>query len=143
MSSMDKLRHVYHHGWADTDTYRSVDSFLVNRLGRPTREERYQHRAEAFDEGVKAALFGASFMVGTGRVRAGRAAVGVGTKAVSQVGRSLSGFMFARTRGKLALASVPTLINAARGINAGLRTKRQGRILQAAGLGGLLWNRFR
>ena len=136
---MDKLRHIYHHGWADTDTYRSVDSFLVNRLGRPSREERYQNRSEALDEGLKAALFGASFMVGTGRVRAGKAGVTLGVKAISGVGSKLSNpFMFARTRGKLAMDSVPTLIGAARGINAGLRTKRQGRILQAVGLGGLI-----
>ena len=136
---MDKLRHIYHHGWAYTDTYRSVDSFLVNRLGRPSREARYQNRSEALDEGLKAALFGASFMVGTGRVRAGKAGVTLGVKAISGVGSKLSNpFMFPRTRGKLAMDSVPTLIGAARGINAGLRTKRQGRILQAVGLGGLI-----
>lgn len=139
MSSMDKLRHVYHHGWADTDTFRSVDSFLVDRLGRPSREERYQNRSEALSEGLQAALYGSAFMFGTGRVRVGKAAVRAGSKTVSRVGRDLAfGPMFARTRGKLAMDSVPALIGAARGINAGLRTKRQGRILQAAGLGGLI-----
>lgn len=135
---MDKLRHIYQHGWADTDTYRSVDSFLVNRLGRPTREERYQNRADALDEGLKAALFGASFMVGTGRVRAGKAGVSLGVKAINQFGSSMRRPMFARTRGKLTMEAIPKLVGAARGINAGLRTKRQGRILQAVGLGGLL-----
>lgn len=139
MSSMDKLRHVYHHGWADTRTFRSVDSFLVNRLGRPTREQRFQNRSEALGEGVSAALFGASFMIGSGRVRVGKAGVRLGVKTISGVGNKLSNpFMFARTRGKLAMDSVPTLVGAARGINAGLRTKRQGRILQAVGLGGLI-----
>lgn len=127
---MDKGRHVYHHGWANTQTFQRVDSFLQTRLGRPSREERYQNRKKALREGLQAAVYGASFMVGSGRVRIGKAGIKAGSKTVSRIGRDLQfGSMFARTRGKMAMDSVPALIGAARGINAGLRTKRQGRIL--------------
>lgn len=138
MRSMEKLRHIYRHGWSNTDTYRSVDRILVDRLGRPDRQTRYQNRSQALDEGLSAALFGASFAIGTGRVRAGKTAVKVGSKTIRSVGWDLSMPMFARTRGRRAMEAVPKLIGAARGINSGLRTKRQGRILQTIGLGGLI-----
>lgn len=139
---MDKGRHVYHHGWANTQTYQRVDSFLQNRLGRPSREERYENREKALREGLSAAIYGSSFLIGSGRVRAGKAGIRLGTKTVNQVGRRLyGGSLWARERGKMALESVPKLIGAAQAINTGLRTKRQGRILQAAGLFGYLRSR--
>ena len=84
---MDKARHVYHHGWMDTQTYRRVDSFLVNRLGRPTREERFENRSKALKEGMKAAIYGSSFLVGSGKVRGGKLAVTSGSRSIRDLSK--------------------------------------------------------
>ncbi len=137
---MDKARHVYHHGWMDTQTYRRVDSFLVNRLGRPTREERFENRSKALKEGLKAAIYGGSFLVGSGRVRGGKLAVTSGSRSIRDLSRYIQSSWFARTAGKRARESIPGFLAASDKINQGIRTMRQGRILQGAGLGGLLFD---
>jgi len=137
---MDKARHVYHHGWMDTQSYRRVDSFLVNRLGRPTREERFENRSKALKEGLKAAIYGSSFLVGSGRVRAGRLGVSAGSRSIRDLSRYIGSSWFARTAGQRARQSIPGFLAASDKINKGIRTMRQGRILQGAGLGGLLFD---
>lgn len=135
---MDKARHVYHHGWMDTQSYRRVDSFLVNRLGRPTREERFSNRKKALSEGLNAAIFGSSFLVGTGKVRAGKFGVRAGHRSVKDLSKYINSAWFPRTAGQRARESIPGFLAASDKINQGIRTIRHGRILQGVGLGGLL-----
>ena len=137
---MDKARHVYHHGWMDTQTYRRVDSFLVNRLGRPTREERFDNRSKALKEGMKAAVYGTSFLVGSGKVRAGKIGISAGHRSIRDLSRYIQSSWFARTAGKRARESIPGFLSASDKISQGIRTMKQGRILQGAGLGGLLFD---
>lgn len=137
---MDKARHVYHHGWMDTQSYRRVDSFLVNRLGRPTREERFANRSKALKEGLKAAVYGGSFLVGTGKVRVGKLAVSSGSRSIRSLSSYIQSSWFVRTAGKRARESIPGFLAASDKINQGIRTMRHGRILQGAGLGGLLFD---
>lgn len=137
---MDKARHVYHHGWMDTQTYRRVDSFLVNRLGRPTRDERFENRSKALKEGMKAAIYGSSFLIGSGRVRAGKLGVSAGHRSIRDLSKYIQSSWFARTAGRRARESVPGFLAASDKINQGIRTMRQGRILQGVGLGGLLFD---
>ena len=137
---MDKARHVYHHGWMDTQSYRRVDSFLVNRLGRPTREERFVNRKKALNEGLKAAIYGSSFLVGSGRVRAGKLGVRAGHRSIRDLASYIQSSWFARTAGKRAKKSIPGFLAASDKITTGIRTMKQGRILQGAGLGGLLFD---
>ena len=137
---MDKARHVYHHGWMDTQSYRRVDSFLVNRLGRPTREERFENRKKALKEGLKAAVYGSSFLVGTGKVRAGKLALSSGSRSIRSLSSYIQSAWFARTAGKRAREAIPGFLAASDKINQGIRTMRHGRILQGAGLGGLLFD---
>ena len=137
---MDKARHVYHHGWMDTQTYRRVDSFLVHRLGRPTREERFANRSKALREGMKAAIYGSSFLVGTGKVRAGKLGIRSGHRVIRDLSSYINSSWFARTAGKRARESIPGFLSASDKISQGIRTAKQGRILQGAGLGGLLFD---
>lgn len=135
---MDKARHVYHHGWMDTQSYRRVDSFLVNRLGRPTREERFSNRKKALKEGLNAAIFGSSFLVGSGKIRVGKRGVAAGHRSITDLSKYINAAWFPREAGKRARESIPGFLAASDKISQGIRTIKQGRILQGVGLGGLL-----
>jgi len=94
-----------------------VDRFLVGRLGRPSREQRFENRMESLRLGTKAAMATGLFIVGTGKGRAGSVAVKTGQKAILRSG-----------------ATTGQIVQGVRTWNYGMRLRRHGRILQGAGL---------
>lgn len=141
MSMKGKLSHLYTHGWANTRTYRKFDAFTQQLTGRPDRETRYENRKRMAREALHGSLLGASFLVGTGRARAGSALVGAGLQATKQSGQRLAGWgLWPRARGNLAIQEAPKLVSAARDIGTGLLMQRQGNFLRRTAYIGLAYD---
>ncbi len=116
-----------------------LDNFLVKHFDRPTREERYENRMHTVEVGVPIVLSAASFMVGTGRVRAGATVTAAGGRQIVQAAKPLSGGLFGRwyrTIGIEATKAVPKILEGAEQMGRGYQMQRQGRILQGAGIFG-------
>ena len=118
-----------------------LDAFLVDHMGRPSREERFQNRMHTAKVGIHTVATVGPFMIGTGRVRAGGALVKAGH---SQIMRSLPsrGFFSGYRLAEWTVGKTQQVQRGAETIGTGIRMTRQGRILQGMGIGGFMSGKF-